>query len=105
MDFVTGLPWSNRNDPLCLVVDRLTKMRHLVPCRTTIDAPSLAYLFLHNIWKHQGLPLTIISDQGPHFAAEFGGTVCRRLKVDRPLSTAFHRETDSQTERVNGIME
>jgi len=105
MDFVTGLPWSNGNDAIWVVVDRLTKMRHLVPCRTTIDAPSLADLFLDNIWKHHGLPLTIISDRGPQFAAEFWGTVCRRLKIDRRLSTAFHPETDGQTERVNGIME
>ena len=105
MDFVTGLPWSNGNDAIWVVVDRLTKMRHLVPCRTTIDAPSLADLFLDNIWKPHGLPLTIISDRGPQFAAEFWGTVCCRLKIDRRLSTAFHPETDAQTERVNGIME
>jgi len=80
MDFVTGLPWSNGHDAIWVVVDRLTKMGHLVPCRTTIDAPSLAALFLDNIWKHYGLPLTIISDRGPQFGAEFWGTVCCRLK-------------------------
>jgi len=82
MDFVTGLPWSNRNDGIWVVVDWLTKMRHLVPCGTTIDAPSLADLFLDNIWKLHGLPLTIINDRGPQFAAEFWGTVCRRLTID-----------------------
>jgi len=76
MDFVTSQPWSNGNDAIWVVVDRLTKMCHLVPCRTTIDAPSLADLFLDNIWKHDGLPLMIISDRGPQFAAEFWGTVC-----------------------------
>ena len=105
MDFITGLPWSNGNDAIWVVVDWLTKMRHLLPCLTTIDAPSLADLFLDNIWKHDGLPLTIISDRGPQFAAEFWGTICRRLKIDRRLSTAFLPETDGQTERVNGIME
>jgi len=105
MDFVTGLPWSNSNDAISLVVDRLTKMRHLVPYRTSINAPSLADLFLDNIWKHNGLPQTIISDRGPQFAPEFRGTICRRLKIHRRLSTAFHPETDGQTERVNRIME
>jgi len=105
MDFVTGLPWSKGNDAIWVVVDRLTKMRHLVPCRTTIDAPTLADLFLDNIWKHHGLLLTIISDRGPQFAAEFWGTVCRRLKIDRHPATAFHPETEGQTERVDGIME
>jgi len=105
MDFVTSLPWSNSNDAIWLVVDRLTKMRHLVHCRTTIDASSLADLFLDNIWKHNRLPLMIISDQEPQFAAEFWEIISRRLKIDRRLSTAFHPETDSQTERVNSIME
>jgi len=105
MDFVTGLPWSNGNDAIWVVVDRLTKMRHLVPCRTTIDAPSLAALFLDNIWKHRVLPLTIISDRGPQFAAEFMGTICRKLKIDRHLCSAFHPETHGQTQRVNRIME
>jgi len=62
MDFVTGLPWSNCNDVIWVVVDRLTKMRYLLPSRTTIDALSLADRFLNNVWKLHGLPLTIISD-------------------------------------------
>jgi len=98
MDFVTSQPWSNSNDAIWLVVDRLTKMRHLVCCHTTIDASSLADLFLDNIWKHNRLPLMIISDQEPQFAAEFWEIISRRLKIDRRLSTAFHPETDSQTQ-------
>jgi len=105
MDFVTGLPWSNGNDAIWVVVDRLTKMRHLVPCRTTIDALSLADLFRDNIWKYHGLPRTILSDRGREFADEFWGTVCHRLKIDRRLLTAFHPKTDGQTERVNCIMQ
>jgi len=79
-------------------------MRHLVPCSTTIDAPSLADLFLDTIWKHHALPLTIICNRVPQYTAEFWGTICRRLKINRRLSTAFHPETDGQTE-VNDIME
>jgi len=105
MDFVTDLPWSNGNETIWVVVDRLTKMCHLVPCSTTIDAPSLADLFLDNIWKHHGLPLTIPSPGGLQFAAEFWGTTCRRLKIDRCLSTVFHPKTDGQTEPLNGVME
>jgi len=104
MDFVTGLPWSNGHIVIWVMVDRLTKMRHLVPCRTTIAAPSLGDQFLDNIWKQYGLPLTSISDPGPQFAAEFWGTLCRRLKIDRRVSTAFHPGTGGQTESVNGIL-
>jgi len=70
IDFVTGLPWTNGNDAIWVVVDRLTNMRHLAPSLTTIDAPSLAVLFLNIIWNHHALPLSIISDRARQFAAE-----------------------------------
>ena len=71
MDFVTGLPWSDGNDAIWVVVDRLTKMRHFVPCRTITSAPDLANLFLHHVWKLHAPPNYIISDRGPQFASKF----------------------------------
>jgi hypothetical protein len=50
MDFVMGLPWSNGCDAIWVVVDRLTKERHLVPCRTDVDAKELANLFIAHIF-------------------------------------------------------
>lgn len=105
MDFVTGLPESNGNDAIWVVVDRLTKMRHIVPCKTNIDAPGLAELFLQNVYRLHGLPETIISDRGSVFASEFWGRICERLGIERKLSTPFHPETDGQTERFNAVME
>ena len=105
MDFVTGLPWSDGNDAIWVVVDRLTKMRHFVPCRTTTSAPDLANLFLHHVWKLHGLPNDIISDRGPQFASNFWRQLCSRLGISPRLSTAFHPETDGQTERANQTME
>ena len=101
MDFVTGLPWLNGNDAIWVVVDRLTKMRHFVPCRTTTSAPDLANLFLRHIWKHNGLPQDILSDTGPQFASDFWRQLCSRLGISPRLSAAFHCETDGQTERAN----
>ena len=101
MDFVTGLPWSNGNDAIWVVVDRLTKMRHFVPCRTTTNASDLANLFLHHVWKHHGLPQDIVPDRGPQFASDFWRQLCFRLGISPRLSTAFHPETDGQTERAN----
>ena len=98
MDFVTGLPWSNGNDAIWVVVDRLTKMHHFVPCRTTTSAPNVANLFLQHVWKHHGLPQDIISDRGPQFASDFWRQLCSRLGISPRLSTAFHPETDGQTE-------
>jgi hypothetical protein len=73
MDFVTGLPKSTDKeyDTIWVVVDRLTKTRHLVPCHSTVDAQGLADLFLQHVFPLHGLPLTIVSDRGPQFAADF----------------------------------
>jgi transposase InsO family protein len=105
MDFVTGLPWSQGCDAIWVVVDRLTKERHLIPCRTNVDAAGLADLFIQHVFRLHGLPLTIISDRGPQFASDFWERICVRLGIERRLSTAFHPQTDGQTERINAVME
>ena len=105
MDFVTGLPECEGHDAIWVVVDRLSKMRHFVPCKTTINARGLAEMFLKEVVRLHGLPRTIISDRGQQFAAVFWKRLCERLGVDRRLSTAFHPQTDGQTERMNASME
>jgi transposase InsO family protein len=105
MDFVMGLPWWNSCDAIWVVVDHVTKERHLVPCRTDVDAKELANLFIAHIFRLHGLPLTIISDRGPQFTALFWKNLCRRLGIQPRLSTAFHPQTDGQTERMNAVME
>lgn len=86
-------------------MDRLTKMRHLIPCHTTTDAKQVAKLFLHNVWKLHGLPTHVTSDRGTQFTAKFWKTLCQQLKIEARMSTAYHPETDGQTERINAIME
>jgi hypothetical protein len=98
MDFVTRLPSSNGFDVIWVVVDYLTKLRHFAPCATVIDAEGLAELFISNIFCLHGLPDTIVSDRGPQFASCFWKHLYNSLKIDPDLSTAFHPETDGQTE-------
>jgi transposase InsO family protein len=105
IDFLVGLPECEGFDAVWLVVDSLSKMRHFIPCHTTIDAVGLAKLFLREVEQLHGLPTTIVSDQGPQFASTFGGQICSRLGTDRRMSTAFHPQTDGQTERMNTGME
>jgi transposase InsO family protein len=105
MDFVTGLPTVNGLDSIWVVTDRLTKMRHFVACNQNVSAEDLADLFLPHVWKYHGLPDDIFSDRGPQFASRFWKHLCARLKITPKLSSAFHPQTDGQTERVNGIME
>jgi hypothetical protein len=65
MDFVTGLPEWEGYDAIWVVVDRLSKMRHFVPCHTTIDIRGLAEMFLKDEMRLHGLPKTITSERGP----------------------------------------
>jgi len=105
MDFVMGLPRSKDHDAIWVVVDRLTKQQHRVPCSTTVDAHDLADLFLQHVFRLHGLPRTITSDRGPQFAGAFWHRLCARLGIEPRLSTAFHPQTDGQTERMNAVME
>ena len=105
MDYVVGLPWSEWYNSILVIVCRLTKMRHLIPCRDTCIAEELADLYLRNIARQHGLLKTIISDRGTQFVARFWKTICESWGVTLKLSTAYHPETDGQTERLNAVME
>jgi hypothetical protein len=109
MDFVTGLPKTKDGfNAILMVVDRLTKMHHYVPCIAEEEgttAEETARLLINHVWKLHGLPSTIISDRGPQFVSLVWKTVCKTLKINVKLSTAFHPETDGQSEIANQEME
>ena len=104
LDFVTGLPSSNGYNAVLMVVDRLTKERHYIPCTTDENgttAEATAYLLLNNVWKLHGLPLSLTSDRGPQFISGVWKNLCKVLGIKANLSTAFHPETDGQSEIAN----
>jgi transposase InsO family protein len=105
MDFIVQLPNCQGYNAILVVVDRLTKMKHFIPCKTTCNAEEVARLFVRYVWKLHGLPRTIVSDRGPQFVAQFWKHLTKRLKITNLLSTAHHPETDGQTERMNAILE
>ena len=105
MDFITHLELSQKFDAILVIVDRLTKMRHFIPCNGTCDAEEVARLYVQHVWKLHGLPTTVVSDRGPQFVSAFWKHLNKRLKIDALLSTAYHPETDGQTERMNAILE
>jgi transposase InsO family protein len=105
MDFITHLPPSQDYDAILVIVDRLTKMRHLIPCKATCNSAETARLYLHYAWKLHGLPSTIISDRGPQFVSEFWKQLNSQLQIQSLLSTAVHPQTDGQTERFNAVLE
>ncbi len=100
-DFTTDLPLSRGFDTILVVVDRFSKEVEFIPCNKTVTALDTARLYLHNVWKNHGLPRSIVSDRGPQFASQVMTDLCKRLGIQPKLSTAFHPQTDGQTERMN----
>lgn len=88
-----------------MVVDRLTKLRHYIPCHTTDGAEEVARLFTKNIFRLYGRPIDIVSDRDAKFMSDFWQHLSRRLKIKSSPSTVYHLETDGQTERLNAILE
>src|SRR5882672_9563944 len=105
MDFITDLPTSLGYDSILTVVDRHSKAVILSPCHKTITAEQTSQLLIDNVWKRTGFPLTIISDRGPQFAAQVTQEFWRKLGIEQKLSTAFHPQTDGESERVNQEIE
>ncbi|GJP50964.1 hypothetical protein CLOM_g10119 [Closterium sp. NIES-68] len=106
MDLVTGLPAGpSGNDAILVVVDRLIKMVHFAACKTTIIAEKTAKLFLTNIVRLHGIPSAIISDRDPRFTSNFWTKAWQQYGTCLHLSTAYHPQSDGQTERTNERME
>ena len=105
MDFIEGLPLSEGFDSILVVVCRLTKAALFIECNTTDNAPKLAQLYLKNVFSKHGVPHDIVSDRGKLFVSKFWESLCKLLSIKSNLSTAYHPETDGQTERVNQVLE
>jgi transposase InsO family protein len=106
MDFVTGLPVTDKgHDAIAVFVDRLTKYVIAVPTVTQLSAAMLAELYFEHIVCSWGLPKVIVSDRGPQFRSKFWKALQGHLKTRVNMSTAFHPQTDGQTERANRTIE
>ena len=106
MDSIVKLPLSKGFNSILVVVDRLTKMAHFIPYQERgFDAPNLATVFQQHIFRLHGIPKDIISDRGPVFNSKFWRAFTSGLGIKCNFSTAFHPQTDGQTERVNQTLE
>ena len=106
MDFVVGLPKARRGfDSVLVVVDRMTKSAHFLPVKTTYGAEEYAKLYIHELVRLHGIPLSIISDHGAQFTSHFWKSFQRGLGTKVKLSTAFHPQTDGQAERTIQTLE
>ena len=105
MDFIEGLPKSDRYNVILVVVDRLTKYAHFIPVKHPYTASTIAQAFLDNVVKLHGLPNSIVSDKDTVFVSHFWTQLFKLFKVNLALSTAYHPQTDRQSERVNQCLE
>ena len=89
---------------IAVVVCRLTKMAHFIPCATTLTAGGCAELLRQNVFRYHGIPSELVSDRDPRFTSYFWAGLLKELDVSSLKSTANHPQTDGQTERVNGSL-
>jgi transposase InsO family protein len=106
MDFIVQLPRTPRGfDAITVFVDKLTKQVHFVASKTTDTATDVARIFFDNIFRLHGMPTSIISDRDTKFTSHFWKELHRLMDVKLAMSTAFHPQTDGQTERANQTLE
>jgi hypothetical protein len=111
MDFITDLPESREPftgasyNQIMVVTDRLTKYGYFIPYRANTNATELAYLFVRNIVARHGTPRKVITDRDRLFTSKFWKALMEQLGTQQGMSTAFHPQTDGQTERLNQTLE
>ena len=109
MDFITDLPPSARRglvfDSILVAVDRYTKYTRYIPSRKDWDAVELADSLVDDVFTKFGIPDSIVTDRGSLFTSHYWSTFCYHLAADLHYSTAFHPQTDGQTERQNQTLE
>ncbi|GJV53725.1 putative reverse transcriptase domain-containing protein [Tanacetum coccineum] len=106
MDFITKLPRSSQGfDTIWVIVDRLTKSAHFLPKRENDPLDKLARLYLNRIVARHGIPASIICDRDGRFTSNFWKSFQKALGTDISMSTAYHPETDGQSERTIQTLE
>jgi len=101
MDFVSGLPRGNRgNDAISVIMDQLTKSALFLPLKMTDPDDKLAKIYMNEVVRLYGVPTSIVSDRDPRFTSRLWLSIQRALGMNLSISTAFHPQTDGQSEIV-----
>jgi hypothetical protein len=111
LDFITKLPKSEdpvtkiKYDSILVIVDRLTKYALILPFKETYTAENLGNILIDRLVRDHGMPESIISDRDKLFTSKYWQTMMAQLGVQQKMSTAYHPQTDGQTERTNQTLE
>ena len=106
MDFVIGFPTTrNRNDVVWVIVDRLTKSAHFLAIKKTDGVDRIVSKYIDEIVRLHGVPSSIVSDRDPRFTSHFWQAFQKALGTRVNMSTAYHPQTDGQSERTIRTLE
>jgi len=105
MDFITGLPLSHGYSVILAIIDCLSKFAHFLPLTVDFSAPKVTDLFIKEIMSIHGLLQTIVSDRDKDFTSKFWEQICVRQGIKLARSSAYHPQTDGQTEVLNRCLE
>ena len=106
MDFVVGLPQTfSKNDVIWVIVNRLTKSAHFLPIKIMYTLNKFATLYIKEIIRLLGIPVSIVSNRDPHFASHFWNKLQEALGTTLKFITAYHPQTDGQSERTSQTLE
>jgi hypothetical protein len=104
-DLITGLPPCHGYDSIWTVTDKRTKMIHIHETKSTLDAEGLYHLYLKRVFSAHGTPDKVITDRGPQYSSRFARDANKNLVIETAMSTAYHPQTDGQSERTNQEVE
>jgi transposase InsO family protein len=106
MDFITGLPCTqNGYDAIWVIVDRLTKVAHFIPVKTTYKCSQLAELYMARIVSLHGVPKKIVLDRGSQFTSRIWKSFQENVDTKLNFSLAYHPQTNGQIKRTNQVLE
>jgi hypothetical protein len=106
MDFIVGLPRSNKkHDSIMVVVDKLTKVANFIPLKTTHKASNVVDIYMRELAHFHGIPKKIVSDRDPKFTSKFWRRLFKGFGTNLNFNTTYHPMFDGKTERVNQVIE
>jgi Integrase zinc binding domain len=99
LDLITDLPESQGYDSILMITDHdCSKAAFFIPCNKTIDSEGIARCYAKEVFPYYGPPKRVILDRDPHFASKWTRVLCKQLGIDQNISTAYHPQTDGQSE-------